>query len=158
MWVTTRAAICHPLLKQVLSAMRRVTSRIAWPLFIVGSAILALAAGCGRSAFRTAHVEGSVTVDGEPVERGNVSFLSLQAGGGPNATARIFGGRYEAEGVPQGKVRVYLHAVKETQRTVTINQRSERETVSVIPEKFHTGLEIEVGADRVEHDFVLSSK
>ena len=116
--------------------------------------------GCGRSAFRTAHLEGSVTVDGQPVEQGSISFLSLEAGGGPSATAEIVGGRYRVEGVPQGKVRVHFHAVKETGRTVTMmmSDRPEREIVSVIPAKYHAGLEIEVGVDKVDRDFALSSK
>jgi hypothetical protein len=114
-------------------------------------------AGCGGPKFPTARLEGTVTVDGVPVEKGNISFTPIQ-GGRLSATAAITGGRYVAEGVPQGKVRVDFQGTKETGKTVMQFDKPYPETVDVIPQKYRTGMEIEVGGSDANRDFKLTSK
>ena len=127
-------------------------------LALVGSLAAVGIAGCGGPGFPTARLEGTVTVDGQPVEKGNISFTPTQADRGSGATATISSGHYVAQGVPQGKVRVYFDATKETGRTTEQFGKQYPETVNVIPEKYRAGLQIEVSGETVNQDFKLSTK
>lgn len=119
---------------------------------------LVLAAGCSRNRFPTARVEGSVTLDGQPLEQGVISFVSQEPGGGPNASATITGGRYVAHGVPRGRVLASLHATKNTGRVVFVAGMSQSEIVNVIPENYRNGVGIGVSSPQVRQDFDLRSE
>ena len=125
-----------------------------WPMAIC-LAVLSPFVGCGGRGYSTALVEGRVTINGEPVEQGNITFTPLQAGRGHGVTAAILAGWYVAKDVPQGRVRVDFYAIKETGRTVADFGKPYPETVNVIPGKYRAGLEIEVGADKNSRDFNL---
>ena len=127
-------------------------------LALIGLLAVAGMAGCGGPGFPSARLEGTVTVDGQPVETGNISFTPTQADRGSGATATISGGRYVAEGVPQGKVRVYFDATRETGRTIEQFGKPYPETVNVIPEKYRAGMEIDVSGEEVNQDFKLTSQ
>jgi hypothetical protein len=83
----------------------------------------ALAAGCGGSSAKLVPISGKVTVDGQPVTSGQVSFLPLKEGEGVNAKAAEgslpASGQIEAngeyklftngkEGAPLGKYKVIV--------------------------------------------------
>jgi len=53
--------------------------------------VLAAIAGCGS---RVGTVSGSVTIDGQPVDQGVISYVPAEASGTP-ATAQIVGGKYQ---------------------------------------------------------------
>ena len=127
-------------------------------LVLLGVLAAGHVAGCGGPGFPSARLEGTVTVDGQPVETGNISFTPTQADRGSGATATISGGRYVAEGVPQGKVRVYFDATRETGRTIEQFGKPYPETVNVIPEKYRAGMEIDVSGEEVNQDFKLTSQ
>jgi hypothetical protein len=77
---------------------------------IVFAAIL-LAAGCS-SGPRTYPVSGTVTLDGKPLEDGNVYFMPVD----PNVSAdagRIEAGQFRFE-AREGKMRVEIRASRET--------------------------------------------
>lgn len=113
--------------------------------------------GCGQVRFPTARLEGAVSVDGEPVEQGSVTFTDPQGGKG-SVVAQIGAGRYLAEAVPQGRLLVHFNATKETGRTIRHFDRPYPERVNVIPDKYRVGIEIEVGDDNPGQDFPLTSR
>lgn len=59
---------------------------------------VAFAAGCGKSEgpLRVA-VEGTVTVDGQPLKAGRIAFIPIAPAKGPAATGAITDGAFEVE-------------------------------------------------------------
>jgi hypothetical protein len=134
--------------------VRACHQRSAW-LRMAGLVVLVFVAGCGRTGPPTATLEGSVTLDGKPLEKGTISFVSQEKTGG-SATAEIVAGPYRAEHVPRGKVLVYLHATKDTGRMVEIMKGSpQQEIINIVPEKYRAGITIEVTEPVVHRDFDL---
>ena len=68
-----------------------------------GLALLALT-GCGGSSGST--VTGSVTINGEPMKAGAITFMPVEAKGGQSAGGDIVNGKYTAKNVTPGKERV----------------------------------------------------
>lgn len=66
--------------------------RYHWRL--IGLATLALCAGCNSSA-ETARLQGDVSFDGRPIEKGKIDFLPVDGTVGGAASAPILDGRYE---------------------------------------------------------------
>ena len=61
--------------------------------------VLAFLPGCGKRGPKVYHVEGIVTVDGEPVEGANVSFVPKQASGADDLSGPLLaGGATDANG------------------------------------------------------------
>lgn len=126
--------------------------------FAIALAAAFVVAGCNPAAFPTVRLEGRVTIDGQPVEKGQINFASSQQGGGPSATAQIVAGRYVADRVPQGKVRVYFDATRQTGKTVEHYGQQWPEIVNIVPQKYRGGIEIEVAGKTATYDFDLQSK
>src|SRR5688572_16057774 len=82
----------------------RFCQRCFWILLLL---LLPAAFGCGGSQ---ASVSGTVTYEGEEIERGYISFFPID-GKGPSAGAEILAGRYSASGLTPGKNRVVISAV-----------------------------------------------
>lgn len=121
--------------------------------------VLALvASGCSGSSGPMATVQGAVLVDGEPVERGLISFTPMQSDSGKAVTAEILNGRYQSSAVPMGRVLVQIHATKETGKTLTDPSEGGEyaETVDIVPEKYKSGIEITVSEPEESHDFDLA--
>lgn len=116
----------------------------------------ALLTGCGGPKYATVPLQGTVTVDGQSVERGNITFAPLEANMGPDVSEPIEGGKYKAQ-VPKGKVRVSLQGTKETGRMVEVFGKQEPEFVPVIPQKYSKGIELDTSGLAGEHNFVLTS-
>jgi hypothetical protein len=125
-------------------------------VIVLGSVL----AGCGsgKPAYPAARLEGGVTVDGRPIAKGNVQFLPQGPGKAPVTQASIVDGRYVAAAVPRGKVRVLLTATQETGKMVAAYSEPHPEVVNLIPEKYRSGIEIEVTADNLSQDFALTSR
>jgi hypothetical protein len=124
---------------------------------LIGLVLIAGGLGCGRWEATTTHLEGRITVDGQTVKEGNVSFIPLEANHGRGTTAVISEGHYSARDVPLGKVRVHFNATRATGRTVIVSDTRMPEIVDVIPDKYRSGVEIEVAAGQVRLDFDLDS-
>ena len=80
------------------------------PLFRVWFCVplLAFLAGCGGDG-DGATVQGSVTFDGQPVEKGYINFFPADGKGRP-AGGEINGGKFTVKGVTVGKNRVEVTA------------------------------------------------
>lgn len=122
--------------------------------------VMVLLWGCGPSkpSYPAARLEGSVTLDGTPIAQGNLQFVPQDAGQVPVTAAPIVDGRYVAEAVPRGKVRVLLTATKETGKMIKEYSTPRPEVVNLIPEKYRGGMPIEVTGDNLKQDFALKSR
>jgi hypothetical protein len=123
--------------------------------------IVMVALGCGPSKpnYPAARLEGSVTLDGKPIPQGSLQFvLQDTAAQAPITSAPIVDGRYVAEAVPRGKLRVLLSATKETGKMIKEYSSSRPEVVNLIPEKYRAGIPIEVTGDNPNQDFAMKSR
>jgi hypothetical protein len=139
----------------VFRATLAIASRFA--LTVLGIASL-VSSGCGSSAnaHPTARLEGKVMVDGQAIPSGRIQFFPR--GLGQPDDAEISDGHYLAEHVPSGKVRATFTAIKATGKMIHEHGHVTPETVSIIPEQYRSGIEIEVIGDNPNQDFTLLSK
>lgn len=119
-----------------------------------------LATGCGDSTGPGAKVAGNVSINGEPVEKGMISFSPRESGIGKPTTADIVDGRYEAKDVPIGNVLVQIHATKETGKMVADQDEGGEyaEVLDLVPEKYRSGIETTISAEEESHDFELTGR
>jgi hypothetical protein len=120
---------------------------------------LALAGGCGGESVSTVH--GKVTLDGEPVNGGNIMFLPT--GGSRKAAAAIEQGAYAlatTDALPPGEYRVEIRWPKPTGRKIPSADPGMQadETKEVVPAKYNENstLTVEIGGGDVEKDFALT--
>lgn len=87
-------------------------------IWLLTSLLLSIAiAGCGGSDGppRVA-VRGTVTFDGQPLDRGSIEFIPTAGTHGPMAAAEIVDGKYDLDddlGPVVGKLRVEIHSIAE---------------------------------------------
>jgi len=119
-----------------------------------------LVAGCssGKSNQGTVTLEGNVTLDGKAIADGSLQFMPREKGQSNPAMAQIVNGRYVAVGVPKGKVQVLLTALRKTGRMIKEYDETRPEVVSMIPERYKSGIEINVTGDDPNKNFELKSK
>ncbi len=124
--------------------------------------------GCSKSPYEGEQrfpLTGTVTLDGEPVDGGTISFIpsveTKRVTGGP-----IAGGKYtvhENSGANAGEYRVEIHWLKPTGEQF-LDKDDTGEMIDVvaeaIPQKYNTSTELvaEVSASQTEFDFSLTSK
>jgi hypothetical protein len=120
--------------------------------------------GCARGT-RMA-VEGTVTLDGRPLEKGSIQFSPLPGSTGPTAGANIVGGKFTilpVGGPFAGKFRVQITAVGLTGRKV-LDPRSNSmidEYTQCLPARYNSQsqLQAEVAANGSNHfDFAIVSE
>jgi len=120
--------------------------------------------GCG-DPLRQA-LEGIVTLDGQPLDEGNVTFLPHPGTAGPTAGGQINDGKFSihpAEGTFAGEFRVEISARRSTgQRVYDAETRQEIELVEqFLPARYntHSELEASVKAGEVNRfEFALESE
>jgi hypothetical protein len=86
----------------------------------IGLAALCLLVGCTGSSGQQA-IEGTVTLDGKPMEKGQVTFVPQGDTKGPTAGAEVVGGKFAipaAGGTFAGKFRVEITASRPGGRKV----------------------------------------
>lgn len=134
-------------------------------LFLSGATILCwLVSGCQVQSYKGAKrypLSGKVTVNGEPLDAGNISFLP-EAGEQRVSGGVITDGAYhvsEADGANAGNYRVEIHWHRKTGRKfrdsdlgIMVDERKEG-----LPEQFHTKskLRAEVSDKQTTFDFDL---
>ena len=114
--------------------------------------------GCGGTRFPVSTVEGSISVDGEPVPSGSISFTPLESGKGLATSAEIRAGKYRTDKAPRGKMLVHISAMLDTGEKHVEFGISYPKLKSLVPEKYQSGIELNVDVARMTHDFELSSK
>lgn len=119
---------------------------IVWEMFTRNShwLIVLLVLGCGDPD-RTS-VSGKVTLDGQPVERGTISFIPTHGHPAPNAWGEIVKGVYSIEhrnGPAPGNNRVEIHWPRKTGRkspyAPDIDEYSE-----AVPDRYHRDSELRI--------------
>lgn len=80
-------------------------------LFSLVSVVVLTLAGCGSGGLAEYSVTGTVTFDGQPVEKGEIRLMPTEAGGTPYAGA-IENGKFECK-VTEGQKRVEISATRE---------------------------------------------
>jgi len=127
---------------------------------------LMLLAGCGSSSNR-AELEGTVTLDGEPLESGNIQFLPMPGTGGPSAGGKITDGSFmipSENGTFAGLMRVEMTSGRKTGRKIEnpyARGHFEDEIVQHLPTRYNRESEltaevVDSGPNRFE--FSLTSR
>lgn len=134
-------------------------------LWIASAIVLSLAclAGCGPKGGPTATVYGKVTLDGQPLAEGTISFNALD-GNTPTTGGKITNGSYSVK-VPRGVQKVLVSAaiIESSQRAYEDDPNSplKHKYKETLPGKytnpFETPLSVDVNSGSVNQDFALSS-
>lgn len=111
---------------------------------------LAALAGCGKTDNRVA---GTVTIGAAPLESGVVRFAPES---GPVVAATVGDGKYGAQ-LPAGKYTVTVEATSPPGgNSGTSDDRSKTKALAKIPEKYKTGVSIDIAGPNPALDFDLS--
>lgn len=110
-------------------------------VFCLMVGLVALVAGCSPKGLQQCSVHGMVTVGGEPVSTGSITFIPEIAADSPISGAVIENGKYtidKAKGLAVGTHQVRITGMKKTGKMVSIPGISTptEELVSVISEKY----------------------
>jgi hypothetical protein len=119
---------------------------------------LLTATGCGGNRFPVSTVEGTVSVDGEPVGEGSVIFTPLESNTGQAIAAEIRDGKYHSKKVPRGKSLVMINAMKDIGEKHVEFGITYPKPKNLVPEKYRSGIELNVDAPTLKHNFELESK
>jgi hypothetical protein len=129
----------------------------------VGLLVLSLCTmlpGCGGGGGDTAHLQGTVTIGGQPIPAdatASVTFDPAQAG--PKAktvTVKIEGGKYDSPETPKGSVRAVFSIQQPYGPEYTTDRGVKaRDIKSIVPEKSQAGVSIEVTDDNPAQNFDL---
>jgi hypothetical protein len=124
---------------------------------------------CGCGASDTQVVEGIVTLDGQPLEQGQIEFTPMSGSTGPIAGAAIENGHYKVPAVAQGLQTggVYRVAITSMVGSGQFIFHPEapggkmESLKNIVPDRYNeeSELQIEVSARAAEnvHDFTLTS-
>jgi hypothetical protein len=145
-------SICRGERGLAASSRRTRTLRLAGTILL---GVLLTGFGCAKSGTR---LEGTVTIDGNPVAEGRLQFVPQGPERRSPVTAAIKDGRYAASSVPLGTVRVLFSATQKTGRLIHEYSQPYEEIVSIIPKTYEQGMIIEVTADASTQDFALTSR
>ena len=118
-------------------------------LHVIAVALMCLVAGCGpaSSPYPTAHVAGNITLDGAPIESGNISFVPEGAGQARPTAVDFHAGRYRVDDAPLGAVRVRIVAAQPTGKMIAGSGQPEPEIVDIVPAKYREGVLVEITGD-----------
>ncbi len=128
------------------------------------AAVLLLAAGCGASSDAT--MSGAVTLNGQPLAQGYISFTPLGAQGG-TAGGDIKAGRYRVAGLKPGKYQVQIVGVPEgpviqpgsNEAKKPLSDQDVRALMNpLLPDTTGTEQDVEVRAGAQSRDFKLESR
>ena len=136
-----------------------------WICLLTVAAGSALLGGCGRSDSDRVEIEGTVTLNNNPLEKGLVSFRPQPGTASPSAGAKIVDGKFFVApegGLLPGKFRVEITASRPTGQEV--RTRFFDQTVQLqqqyIPDKYNTKSQLELiippDVGKITEDFKLT--
>jgi hypothetical protein len=125
---------------------------------MVGPTLLGVLLGCGGAGYESIDLHGVVTIDGEPVPKGQVTFAP--ANNGPVVGAEIVQGKYECNNVPLGKCRASFVAQAAEMKTIPIPATggTGEVPINILPPKYAAGIEKEITPEASELNFELTSE
>jgi hypothetical protein len=142
----------------------RVRSRACWIIAVLPALMPLVLVGCGKgsSGKPTAHLSGTITIDGQPVSDnvvGSVTFRPPGTGQASPATAQVIDGKYDCPNAPQGNVTVFFQLIQQTGKMAGDPGRQYPETRNLLAEKYSvSGIDLTVTDDNSNQDFALTSK
>lgn len=124
---------------------------------VVSAVLVSLSvAGCGQeSRWQRLPVSGTVTLDGEPLAGGTITFVPLKGAAGPKARTSVVDGSFEFDadrGPVAGTMRVEIHSagvdVEEFEQMIRSGQRPVTRRIA-IPKDFndYSQLRVQVATD-----------
>ncbi|BBO31187.1 hypothetical protein [Lacipirellula parvula] len=117
--------------------------------------------GCGgrSSTGNTAHLQGQVTIGGQPLPAGADGAITFRTTAGGAVTVPIAEGKYDSPATPRGAVKAYFSINKPTGKTYKSARTGTdvAETVSIVPASVSNGVEVEVSGDKADQNFDLGS-
>ena len=137
-------------------------------LAVLSCLLAVMGTGCGApSGPGRVNVYGTITMDGQPVPDGTISFIPARETVGPTAGATITKGYYEINqnGPTVGKYRIEIKAVRKTGKQIPAGTPAPPGTMideieHYIPAKYNTKTELEItfkpGSNKANFD--LTSK
>jgi len=136
-------------------------------LILVSFVVFSCLPGCGGVSGRGA-VSGKVTLDGQPLAEGVITFVPTGSTQGPSAGAEIREGRYDIPadtGPVVGEYRVEIRAQKKTGKMIEVGSPEPpgtkiELTVEALPAKYNTNSTLKAtikDGDNV-YDFAPTSK
>ena len=106
---------------------------------------LAICTGCGETQRQA--IEGTVTVDGEPLADGNITFMPEVGTEGPTAGAPVKNGKFvidSRKGTFAGRFRVEVTAVRPTGKTTMDSESGQTidEVEQYLPDRYNRQSEL----------------
>jgi hypothetical protein len=118
--------------------------------------------GCGSGEAKPDYpkvtLQGVVALDGEVVQKGTLQFVPETGVKGQSAQGLIVDGKFTAQDVPVGKLRVTFTINKETGKMITEYSTPYPEIINLVPAHYRSGIEFTTTADDDNVRFDLSSK
>jgi hypothetical protein len=130
-----------------------------WIVALLVAPCLTALSGCGGgSGANTAHLQGTLTIDGQPIPadaNAIITFMPVDRKAGKPGVAKVEGGSYDCPEVPKGAVKVYFSIDQPTGPEITDARGLKgRANVSLVPPKYAGGMDFEVTDDETR-DFNL---
>jgi hypothetical protein len=117
--------------------------------------------GAGSSGKPTAHLSGTLTIDGQPVPPntvGSVTFRPPGTGQAAPVTAQVVDGKYDCPNVPQGEVTVFFQ-LQQLGKMIGEPGRQYPERRNLLADKYDvSGIDLKVTDDNSNQNFDLTSK
>jgi hypothetical protein len=133
--------------------------RVTYGLICALSTLVLFGCGGRGGGKPTAHLQGTVTIARAAIPadaQASITFKPTVTGQARSTSAQISGGKYDAPDVPVGAVTVYFNVQQATGRMVREGTGSPyREMHSLVPEKYGTGMALEVLEDNSDQNFNL---
>ncbi len=126
--------------------------------------MIVMSIGCSKPAeFQRAEVGGTVSVDGQPLAEGTISFFPDVKVKGTRVQAKIVAGKFtfpKTDGPPVGVNRVSISAPKKTGKKVSVEGVETEEIVESIPWQYNeeTTLTADVKSGATKNDFTFELK
>lgn len=121
-------------------------------------AALVFFCGCGPGSSPSAHLSGTVTIDGKPIPADATASLSFVPTDSSKAVALpIVDGRYDSPRTPQGKITVHFSISRPTGPEKVSERTGEkyRDIANLVPPEHAAGMVIEVQGDNSSQNFDL---
>jgi hypothetical protein len=144
------------------SAQHHSSQKVLSHLKILGTLILAmiLLGGCGsKPTIPGAHLAGTVTVDGQPLQKGAITFTPYGNARGRATGAHIVDGRYDCPYVPLGEMVMQVNATRPTGSGKMVEAMGQKaaESEDIFFVKEDVAIKIQVRKDKLDMDFKLRS-
>lgn len=133
--------------------------RLVSTLALATTLLSCFGCGGGSSSGNTAHLEGTVTLAGQPLPtdvEASILFRPAQSSQGKTVSVPLVAGKYDSPNTPTGAVKAFFTIQQPTGR-VFDNDRGApiKEQKSLVPDKYGAGFDLTVSDDNDAQNFEL---